>query len=98
MVGANVSASSDLADEREEEVDPLRGRAGPTPDPSLGSEGGPRALPLRLPFAFEARSAIVGDIEGEAKWVCGLWKWNGRGAAAGDLRLEGDRDVELGKV
>jgi hypothetical protein len=96
MVGANVSASSDLADDREEELDTLRDRPRRTPDPSFSSEGGSRALPLKLPFAFGAGSATVGDIEGEAKWDCGLWKWNARGVAAGDLRLEGDRDVEFG--
>jgi hypothetical protein len=97
MVGANVSASSDLADDREEELEALRDRAGRTSGPSFGSEGGSRALPLRLPFAFEVGPATVGDIEGEARCDGGLCKWNGRGAAAGDLRLEGDRDVEFGK-
>lgn len=71
MVGAKVSASRDLADDKEEEVDALRDRAERTPESPISSDGRRRALPLRVPFAFAAGSATVGDIEGEVMLDCG---------------------------
>jgi hypothetical protein len=72
IVGANVSASRDFADDKEEELDTLRDRAGWPPESSVNSDGGWRALPLGVPFALAAGSAAVGDIEGEAMCGCGL--------------------------
>jgi hypothetical protein len=71
MVGANVSASRDLAEDKEEELDALRDLAGRTPESSVDSDGRWRVLPLRFPFVFAAGSATVGDIEGEVMCDCG---------------------------
>ena len=70
IVGANVSASIDLADDREEELDTLRDRAGRAPESSTDSDGRLRVLPLWVPFAFVASPGPVGDIEGEATCDC----------------------------
>jgi hypothetical protein len=66
IVGANVSASRDLADDREEELDTLRDRAGRAPESSADSDGRLRVLP----FAFVASLGPVGDIECEATCDC----------------------------
>jgi len=56
-----------LADDREEELDTLRDRAGRAPESSTGRL---RVLPLWVPFAFVASPGPVGDIEGEATCDC----------------------------
>jgi hypothetical protein len=70
IVGANVSASRDLADDKEEELDTLRDRAGWALESSAGSDGRLRVLPLTVPFALVASPGPVGDIEGEAICDC----------------------------
>jgi hypothetical protein len=68
IVGAKVSASRDLADDKEEELDTLRDRAGRAPVSSTDSDGRLRVLPLGVPFA--ATPGPVGDMEGEAICDC----------------------------
>jgi hypothetical protein len=70
IVGANVSASRDLADDREEELDTLRDRAGRALESSADSDGRLRVLPFRAPFTFAASPGPVGDIEGEPTCDC----------------------------